>query len=104
MVNRQMKRCPTLLIRQRNTNHSHNGKFYLIPIRMSINSKKNTQITNIGEIFENGNSALHCWGNLNRCSAVENNMEGPQESENRATIPIYEQFHNRVYTQRKQQH
>ena len=39
MVNRQMKRCPTLLI-VREIQITTTMRFYLIPIRMSINNNK----------------------------------------------------------------
>ena len=46
MVNRHMKRCSTLLI-VREIQITTTKRFHLIPVRMSINNNKKTQITNI---------------------------------------------------------
>ena len=62
MVNRQMKRCPTLLI-VREIQITTTMRFYLIPIRMSINNnKKKTEITNIGEDAEKWEHAYTVGG------------------------------------------
>ena len=59
-------------------------RFHLTLIRMAI--IKNLQIINAGEGVEKREPSYAIGGNINWCSHMENSMEGPQKSKNRATI------------------
>ena len=67
-------------------------KAKVIPIRMAIiiknktKQKKPLQIIDAGEDVEKKEPCCIVGGKVNWCTAVENNMEGPQKTKYRTTI------------------